>query len=167
MSLYLLNRDRTDVVQEDRRNVEASRGPAEVATAVATRCGPEALADFYTAFGHRVLDVWRRPAAAEYHEAIRAALAEVGLPADLEDAVEPEENDDAMRASHDAAVALVGGEVRTPITCIDGVAFFGPVLNAIPRGEHAVQVFEGAQLLAGYPQFYELKRTRMQPPVLT
>ncbi|MEO6412221.1 MAG: DsbA family protein [Pedococcus sp.] len=167
MSLYLLNQDRADVAQEYRRNVEASRGPAKVATAVATRCGLEALADFYTAFGERVFDVWRRPTAEEYHGAIRAALAQVGLPAELEDAMESKESDDAMRVSHDAGMALVGAEVGTPITSINGVAFFGPVLNAIPRGEHAVQVFEGARLLAGYSQFYELKRTRTQPPVFT
>lgn len=167
MSLFLLNQDRTDVAQEYRRNVEASRGPAKVATAVATRCGLEALADFYTVFGQRVFDVWRRPTPTEYHAAIRAALVEVGLPAELENAMESEESDEAMRLSHDAGVALVGGDVGTPITCINGVAFFGPVLNAIPRGEDAAQVFEGARLLAGYSQFYELKRTRMQPPVFT
>jgi 2-hydroxychromene-2-carboxylate isomerase len=168
MSLCLLNRDRTDIAPEYRGNVEASRGPAKVATAVATRCGREALAAFYTAFGVRVFDVWRRPTSAEYHEVISAALMEVGLPLELEDAMESDEHDAAMRASHDAGVALVGrGDVGTPITSIDGVAFFGPILNAIPRGEHADQVFEGARLLAGYPQFFELKRTRVQPPVFT
>ena len=167
MSLYLLNQDRTDVPPDYRRNVEASRGPAKVATAVATRCGLSALADFYTAFGERVFDVWRRPTAEEYHEVIGAALADVGLPGELEDAMESGEYDDAMRVSHDAGVGLVGAEVGTPITSIDGVAFFGPVLNAIPRGANADQVFEGARLLAGYPQFFELKRTRLQPPVFT
>lgn len=167
LSLYLLNQDRTDIAPEYRRNVEASRGPAKVATAVTTRCGPEALAAFYTAFGKRVFDVWRRPTTAEYHEVIAASLAEVGLPADLKDAMESEEYDEAMRTSHDGGVALVGSEVGTPITCIEGVAFFGPVLNAIPRGEHALQVFEGVRMLAGYPQFFELKRTRVQPPVFT
>lgn len=167
MSLYLLNQDRTDVPPDYRRNVEASRGPAKVATAVATRCGLSALADFYTAFGERVFDVWRRPTAEEYHEVIGAALADVGLPGELEDAMESGRYDDAMRVSHDAGVGLVGAEVGTPITSIDGVAFFGPVLNAIPRGANADQVFEGARLLAGYPQFFELKRTRLQPPVFT
>ena len=168
MSLYVLNEDRTDVAPEYRSNVEASRGPAKVATAVAVQCGRDALGAFYTAFGQRVFDVWRRPTAAEYHEVIAAALAEVGLPAELEDAMDTEAYREAMRASHDEGVVLVGrGDVGTPITAIDGVAFFGPVLNAIPRGEHALQVFDGARLLAGYPQFFELKRTRLQPPVFT
>ena len=167
MSLYLLNQDRTDVAAEYRRSVEGSRGPARVATGVAVRCGPDVLADFYTAFGERVFDVWRRPAAAEYHGVIRAALAQLRLPAGLEDAMESDEYDAPLRLSHDAGVALVGGEVGTPITSIGGVAFFGPVLNGIPRAEQAVEVFEGARLLAGYPQFYELKRTRSQPPVFT
>jgi hypothetical protein len=167
MSLYLLNARRTDVAPDYRVSVEASRGPAKVATAVAMRLGQEVLQAFYTAFGEKVFDVWRRPSAAEYHEVIRAALADFGLPADLEDAMESDEYDTPMRVSHDAGVALVGSEAGTPITSIEGVAFFGPVLNAIPRGAEAARVFEGARLLAGYPQFFELKRSRVRPPVFT
>jgi predicted DsbA family dithiol-disulfide isomerase len=51
MSLYLLNEHRTDVAPAYRRNVEAARGPARVATAVVTRFGPDVLGAFYTAFG--------------------------------------------------------------------------------------------------------------------
>jgi 2-hydroxychromene-2-carboxylate isomerase len=167
MSLYLLNEHRTDLAPAYRRNVETSRGPARVATAVASTYGPEILERFYTAFGEIVFDHWRRPSAAEYHEVIRAALPRVGLPGDLEDAMDSDEHDAQMRRSHQAGVAMVGGEAGTPITRVDGVAFFGPVLNAIPRGDDAVRVFDGARLLAGYPQFFELKRTRTQPPVFT
>ena len=89
MSLYFLNQDRTDIAPGYRRNVEASRGPAKVATAVATGCGMKALAGFYTAFGERVFDVWRRPTAAEYREVVGAALSEVGLLTELIDAMSP------------------------------------------------------------------------------
>lgn len=167
MSLYLLNEHRTDVTPTYRQNVESSRGPSRVATAAATRFGEQVLDGFYTAFGELVFDQWRRPSSAEYHEAVRATLTRVGMPGDLEDAMESDEHDEALRLSHDAGIALVGGEVGTPIARIDGAAFYGPVLNAIPRGDDAVRVFDGTRLLASYPQFFELKRTRARPPVFT
>src|SRR5690242_19893892 len=61
MSLYLLNEHRTDVAPEYRASVEASRGPARVATAAVERFGEGVLEAFYTAFGELVFDVWRRP----------------------------------------------------------------------------------------------------------
>jgi 2-hydroxychromene-2-carboxylate isomerase len=167
MSLYLLNEHRTDITAEYRRTTETSRGPARVAAAVATGLGEELLGPFYTAFGAHVFDEWRRPTVTQYHVAIRAALDEVGLPADLEDAMESDDHDEALRSSHDTGLAKVGGDVGTPITCIDTRAFYGPVLNAIPRGDDALRVFDGVRMLAAYPEFFELKRTRTRPPVLT
>lgn len=167
MSLYLLNEHRTDVAPDYRRDVEVSRGPSRMAAAAVVRFGEEVLGDLYTAFGERVFDHWRRPSALEYHDVVRAVLHELGLPADLEDAMDSDAHDEDLRRSHDRGVALVGGEVGTPITSVDGVAFYGPVLNAIPRGDDALRVLDGARLLAGYPQFFELKRTRVRPPVFT
>lgn len=167
MSLYLVNEHRTDVEDWYRRTVEDSRGPSRVAAAAVARFGEEVLDGLYTAFGEQVFDVWRRPTSAEYRAALLVALPRAGLPPDLVDAMDSAEHDAAMHAGHEAGVALVGSEVGTPITSIEGRAFYGPVLNAIPRGEEALDVFDGARLLAGFPEFFELKRTRVRPPVFT
>ena len=167
MSLYLLNEDRTDITAVCRQIVQTSRGPARVATAAAMRFGEDVLSEFYTAFGELVFDRWRYRTGPELHCTIRAALPRAGLPGDLEAAMDSDEHDEVLRMTHEAGVALVGSEVGTPITRIDGAAFYGPVLNAIPRGDDAVRVFDGARLLAGYPEFFELKRTRVRPPVFS
>lgn len=139
---------------------------ARVATAAATRFGEDVLEGFYAAYGELFLDRWRRPSE-EYHEAIRAALPLAGPPGDLEDAMDCDAHDRAMRRSHDPSLALVGGVTGIPITSVGGAGFHGPVLNAIPRGEDAVRVFDRVRLLAGCLKLFVLKRTRVSLPVLT
>ncbi|KGN37451.1 hypothetical protein [Knoellia subterranea] len=167
MSLYFVNERRTDVDPGYRRNVELTRGPSRAAIAVVQRFGEAALGGFYDAFGQRNFAGQRFPTPAEQHHSVRAALAEMGLPADLEDAMDTDAHDTALRLSHDTGFTLVGGDVGTPITRVDGRAFFGPILNAIPRGAQALDVFEGMRRLAAFPEFFELKRTRLSPPVFT
>ncbi len=155
MSLAYLNKDR-DISAEYRALLEPAWGPVRVLVAAAAKHGDEVLFPMYNAFGTRI-----------HHEKqpidralIEAVLAEVGLEPDLADAMDDESWDTVVATSHHEGMDQVGYDVGTPTISINGVAFFGPVLNAIPRGEQAGKLWDGALALAEYPHFFELKRTR-------
>ncbi len=159
MSLGILNENR-DVPESYRARLDAGWGPSRVSTAAAERFGDDVLGPLYTALGTR-LHNWDNK---DHAQVIPEALAEVGLPADLADAATSTEFDAAMRRSHEAGMSKVGADVGTPTIAVNGVAFFGPVLTRIPRGEDAGRLWDATVTLASFPWFFELKRERTERP---
>jgi predicted DsbA family dithiol-disulfide isomerase len=155
MSLAYLNSEK-DIPESYREMLAPAWGPVRVLVAAAQKHGDDVLLPLYTAMGNRI-HLEKQPID---RELIASAIDEVGLEPELVDAMDDASYDEAVARSHHEGMDQVGDDVGTPTISINGTAFFGPVLGSIPRGEVAGRVWDGAVALAGYPDFYELKRSR-------
>ena len=160
MSLSVLNEGR-DLPDEYREMMDRGWAPVRVIAAARKAHGDEVTKPLYDAIGTRLHLGGER----DFVAATAAALAEVGLPAELIEAADTDEHDAFLRESHDRAIALVGDDVGTPVISVEGVAFFGPVISPAPKGEAAGRLWDGCVLVAGTDGFFELKRSRTRDPI--
>ena len=161
MSLAVLNEKKDDLSDRYKELMKQAWGPVRVCVAAEQKFGPEVVLPLYTALGTR----FHNQKQDRDRATVEAALAEVGLPAELADAMDSTEYDDAVRASHADGIERVGYEVGTPVISVNGTSIFGPVVTPIPRGEAAARLWDGVLLVTGTDGFFELKRSRTRDPI--
>ena len=161
MSLAVLNEKKEDLPENYQEMMARAWGPVRVCIAAEQKYGAEVLGPLYTAIGTRFHD----EKAERNRATIEAALADAGLPADLADAMDSTDYDQAVRASHKDGIDRVGYDVGTPVIAVGDLAIFGPVVSPIPRGEAAARLWDGVMLIAGTDGFFELKRSRTRDPI--
>jgi len=159
MSLAYLNQEK-DVSEDYRKGLAEAWGPVRVCIAAAQEHGDEVLLPLYTAMGTRI---HVEQQVADKAMAV-AALQDAGLPVELGEAWDDPSYDEKIKASHHEGMDAVGDDVGTPTIHFGGTAFFGPVITKAPRGEEAGKLWDASVIFAGYPHFFELKRTRTEAP---
>lgn len=146
-----------------------------VAARARSEYGPAAVDALQASFGAHIFDIppWRddaeRIATLGHPEHMERILEHAGLPVKLAEALTDASWDDEIRAETDAARAMTGKDVGTPILHIDppqGVAFFGPVISRLPSDADAVELWDHVLALARFGGFAELKRSLRERPQL-
>ncbi|MEE4021995.1 DsbA family protein [Gordonia sp. PKS22-38] len=156
MSLAVLNEGQ-DADGAQAEKLELSR---RVGRLVAAATGTDDMGGLYMALGRRLhvegLDLT--------DDVARAALTECGLDPTLTPALDDPRWDGAVRGSHRQSQDTLGDSGGSPITAIDGQAFFGPVLTDIPGTDEAIRLFKAVTTLATSPAFAQVERPRWGPP---
>ncbi|GAA0914419.1 disulfide bond formation protein DsbA [Nonomuraea longicatena] len=164
MSLNVLNEDK-DIPDEYRRLIARAIELVRVIAAADDKYGHHVVGGLYTEFGTRLHNEHGDRKGDGLRTIAERSLEALGLDVSLADAMESTEFDDAVRASHDEGITLVGEEVGTPIIRVGDNAYFGPVITRVPRGEDAGRLWDGVQTVTEFEDFFELKRTRTKRPV--
>ena len=159
MSLAVLNEGR-DLDAGYRELMDTAWGPVRVIIAAREQHGDQVVKPLYDAMGTLI----HLGGEKDFGIVIGKALAECGLPEGLAEVATTDAFDTQLRASHEEGISLVGQDVGTPVVAFNGTAFFGPVLTRIPRGEQAGRLWDATVTLASYPHFFEIKRSRSEPP---
>lgn len=141
----------------------ASHPVMRVVEAVRAKYGEEKVGEFYARLGRQ----WHLKNN-QSDQAILPVLRELNLDPSLLDAKDDKKWDKVLQKSLDSAVKVAGEDIGTPTIVFTNQrtrsGFFGPIFTKLPDKNEGLRIWDSLSTLAGYPHFYELKRTRNEHP---
>ncbi len=155
MSLAVLNEGR-ELPPPQQARMRDSQKVGRLMAAIAREHGTAGWITAYFAFGERYFDrsepldddlVSHVLTTAGVHDTVAAAMADASV-------------DELVRRAHQAGQDALGESGGSPILRIDGRAFFGPVLTALPDVEASIALFDAVATLAATAEFTQLQRPR-------
>jgi 2-hydroxychromene-2-carboxylate isomerase len=155
MSLAVLNEGR-ELPPAQQARMRDSQEVGRLMAAIAREQGAAGWTAAYFAFGERYFDrseplddglVAHVLTTAGVRDTTAAVIADASV-------------DELVRRAHQAGQDALGETGGSPILRIDGHAFFGPVLTALPDAETGTALFDAVATLAAVPQFTQLQRPR-------
>jgi hypothetical protein len=166
ISLLYLNEGK-DVPEMFRRGHRFGLGLLRIAAAVRAEHGNDGVAAVYTAFGDKLHTEGGSAAlfAGEDPQPLLVdALAAARLPASYAELAEDASRDGLIRSETELALSRTGPDVGTPIITYDldrpeSSSYFGPVINRIPRGAEALELWDAIVTLTRVEGMSELKRS--------
>ncbi|OBG96410.1 hypothetical protein A5697_21825 [Mycobacterium sp. E3251] len=155
MNLAVLNEGR-ELPPPQQARMRDSQHVGRLMAAIAREKGAPGWADAYFAFGERYFD---RSEPLD-DDLVAHVLATVGARDTTAAAIGDESLDGLVRQAHRAGQDALGETGGSPILRIDGHAFFGPVLTALPDPAASIALFDAVTTLAATAEFSQLQRPR-------
>ncbi len=168
ISLLYVNEDH-DMPEHYRAGHRIGLRLLRIAAAVREDHGNAGVTALYTAFGTKIhtegisRELFSADGDADTSFVVEA-LAVAGMAASYADAAADDARDGLIRSETELALSRTGPGVGTPIITYNlerpaTSTFFGPVINRIPRGEEALELWDALVTLARIPGVSELKRS--------
>ncbi|XVU27673.1 DsbA family protein [Actinoplanes sp. CA-054009] len=154
-SLKILNGD--NIPEQYRAATDASFRALRLVEALRADRREEVAAAFYTEIGTRVHDGGAALTDTLVQEAAEAAGIE-----DAKAVLDDASWDDAVRESHEAALALAGPGIGSPVVHVEGArrGLHGPIIGAAPERDEALAIWDAVAPLSRIDTFFEVKRGR-------
>lgn len=162
-SLYIKNYvmvEASEKAQEYRPRYFAQHRNLRFIEAVRDELGDVPVKSLYVEMGSRI-----------HHDKERdftpsEVLESVGLDTKYAASADDESWDEVITASMEDLFEVCGNDIGVPAIVFEGEkGFFGPVISPAPTGEDALALFDAMYAMATSYGFWELKRTRLNPPI--